>query len=99
MAKNRPKIWFSHLVDMLIFFESKIFLSIFWLENWLDVVKHSDTPVLQLWRGLWLFTGRKVVWTAKKRNHCFLPRCTPTKQISTFMIIIAKVRPLPTFSV
>jgi len=35
-------------MNILIFFKNKIFLLIFWLEIWWDVVKHPNTPVLQL---------------------------------------------------
>jgi len=66
-------------VDILIFFKNKIFQSIFWLETWWDVAKHSDTPLLQLWGGSWVLTGRKVTWTAKKWNPWFLPRWTTNK--------------------
>jgi len=33
-------------VDILIFFKNKIFLSIFWLDIWWDVARHSNTPGL-----------------------------------------------------
>ena len=60
MTKNRPKNWLSHLVNFVIFFTNKIFLSIFWLEIWWDVVTHPNTSFLQLLWGLWVPTGRKV---------------------------------------
>jgi len=49
MAKKRLKNWLSHLGDFLIFFTNKIFLSMFWLEIWWDVVNHPNTPFLKLW--------------------------------------------------
>jgi len=58
MAKNRPNILLSHVVDILIFFKNKIFLSIFWLEIWWDVVKHSNTPFLQVWLGSWVLAEK-----------------------------------------
>jgi len=45
-----------------------IFLSIFWLEIWWDVVRQPKTPVLQLWHSWWVLTGRKVAWTTKKQK-------------------------------
>jgi len=44
-------------VDILIFSEIKYFLSIFWLESWWDVVKHPNTPFLQVWWGWWVLAG------------------------------------------
>ena len=85
-------------MDILIFFKNKIFLSIFWLENWYDVLKHPNTPFLRVWWGSWVQTGRKVAWTAKRTKSVFF--CTvalPIKNASTLVIIIAKVRSLPTF--
>jgi len=45
---------------LLDFIRKKFFLQIFWLESWWNVVKHPNTPFLQLWWGSWVLTGRKV---------------------------------------
>jgi len=84
MAQHRLKIWLSHLADIFIFFKNEIFLSALWLEIWWDVVRHPYTPVLQLGWGSWVLTGRRVAYSAKKRNPWFLPGWTPTKKSSIF---------------
>ena len=66
-------------MDFLIFFKNKIFLSIFWREIWWDVVKHPNTPFLQLWWGSWVPTSREVAWSAIKTKSMVLPPWTPTK--------------------
>jgi len=57
----------------------------FWLEIWWDVVRHPNTPFLQLWLGSWVLTGRKMGWTAENHQKSwFLPRWTPAKSFSFF---------------
>ena len=48
MTKNKPKNLLSHPVDIVISFKNKIFPSIFWIAIWWDVVKHRNTPFLQV---------------------------------------------------
>ena len=86
-------------MDILIFFKNKAFLSIFWLEIWWDVIGHPLTPVLQIW---WKYVG--VDWQKSGLNckenpesMVFAPLHPPPNKISTFFIITAKVRSLPTF--
>ena len=70
----KAKNWLGHLVDVLIFFANKFFLSLFWLEIWRDVARHPNTPVLRLWWGSWVLTSRKVAWTEKKtKSMVFAP--------------------------
>jgi len=51
-------------VDILIFFNNKIFQSIFWLEMWWNVAEHPNATFLQVWWGSWVLAGRKVACMA-----------------------------------
>jgi len=83
-------------VDIWIFFNNKIFLSIFWLDIWWGVVRHSSTPLLQLWWDSWVLAAEKWLEPQKKRNSWFLLRWIPPKIIA-FFVTIAKVRSLPIY--
>ena len=72
-------------MDILILFRNKNFLSIFRLEIWWDVVRHPNTPYLQVWWWWLVPTGRNVAWTSKyPRNPRFSPLWPPTKQNFNF---------------
>jgi len=86
MAKNRLKKLFSHLVVIMIFFTNKIWLSIFRLEYWWDVVKSPNTPFLQVWWDWWVLVGRNVAWTSKYPDiRGFCPVGPPTKRSVIFL--------------
>jgi len=81
-------------VDFLIFLKKNIFLWMFWLEIWWDVVRYLKTPVLQLRDVSWVTTGRRVAWATKKQNFLDFVPFDPPKLISIFVIIIAKSKVL-----
>jgi len=84
----------GHLVDVLIFFKSKISLSIVKLEIWWDVAKHPNTPFRQIWWGWWVLAGNLQI---PPKSLFFVLLDLPPQAVSTFLIIIAKVTHLPTF--
>jgi len=87
-------------VDILIVFTNIIFLSIFWLELWWDIVKHPDTHFVLVWWGWWVLAGWQKNGLNLKippKSVAFAPLDPPPKQASTFLIIIAKVRSSQTF--
>jgi len=80
-------------VDFLILFKNKIFLSIFRLEIWWDVVRHPNTPFLHVWWGVgadWQKSGLN--FKIPPKSVVFGPLDPTPKEISTFLIIIAKTR-------
>jgi len=83
-------------VDIFILFNNKIYLSIFWLENWWDVVKHPKYNFSARLVGFvgagWQKSGLNF---KTSRNLCFLPLGPSTKNVSPFLIITAKIRSLP----
>jgi len=86
MTKNRPKKLPCHLEHILIFCTNEIFLSIFWVQILWDVVKHANTPFLQLCWGSWLPTGRRVAWTKKYFEICGYCLLDPSpEKVSIFL--------------
>ena len=66
----------------------------FRLEIRWDVARHPYTLFLQRW---WVLTGKKGLEPQKSKISGYCPVGPPTKNISPFLIIIAKVRSLRTF--
>jgi len=64
----------------LIFFTNKNLLSLFWLEIWWDVVKHPNTPFLQLGEVRGYRLTEK--WLEPQENEIrgFCPFGHPTKK-------------------
>jgi len=84
-------------VDFLIFLKNKIFLSIFWLKIWWDVVRllnHLFCSFVGFVSVDWQKSGLN---RKKLKSMVFVPLDHPPNKVSTFLIIITMLRPLPTF--